>query len=642
MLAIIVFMPLISAFITGMLSSSINKHLSQAITSTFIIISALCSWILFFEVDTGKQETIELLRWIDTGGIKANWHLHLDSLTAVMLVVVTTVSSLVHIYSIGYMHEDPHIPRFMSYLSLFTFFMLMLVTSDNLIQLFFGWEGVGLCSYLLISFWFHKPSATKASIKAFVINRVGDFFFVLGIFTVFIIFGSVEFSEIFSNAGAHKDDVIEIFSNQHNAITVMCVLLFFGAMGKSAQIGLHTWLPDAMEGPTPVSALIHAATMVTAGVFLVARFSPLFEYSEDARILVTYVGGFTALFAATIAVTQNDIKKIVAYSTCSQLGYMFFACGVSAYAGAIFHLMTHAFFKALLFLSAGSVIHSIGGEQDIRKMGNLWKKIPYTYTMMFIGSLALTGIYPFAGYYSKDAILEAAFANGTNSGITAYWLGLAAAFLTAFYSWRLIIKVFHGKSNVSPEAEHHIHESPKSMLIPLIALTIGAIFAGLLGKHLGMINPDAAFWHQSIISKGLPNIFEKAEAIPFMYKILPLVIGLGGIISAYLLFCFTPGFVQILVNCYNPLYKAMLNKWYIDEIYDFIIVKPCAMIGTFLWQIVDVKIIDKYGPGGAASCVVKFSQMIRNFQTGYIFHYAFVMIVAVTIIITWYIWISLA
>lgn len=638
MLVWIVFLPLIAALIVGFFTKCIGHKLAQIITSGCMLISAICAWIVFFEVLNEKRETIEILRWIDVGSLKASWRLFLDPLTSVMLIVVTTISSIVHFYSIGYMHDDPHIPRFMAYLSLFTFFMLMLVTSDNLIQLFFGWEGVGLCSYLLIGFWFHKTSAINASIKAFVVNRIGDFAFALGIFSVFYVFKSVEFQEIFSSIKGHEKDTLKILCYEFNAISVCCVLLFLGAMGKSAQIGLHTWLPDAMEGPTPVSALIHAATMVTAGVFLVARFSPLFEYSESARNMITYVGAITAIFAATIAITQNDIKRIIAFSTCSQLGYMFFACGVSAYSAAIFHLMTHAFFKALLFLSAGSVIHAVGGEQDIRNMGGLYKKIPITYAVMLIGSIAIAGIFPFAGYFSKDAILEAAFANGSDAGILAYYLGVIAALLTAFYSWRLIIIVFHGKTRLSKHASEHVHESPKIMLIPLFVLAFGSVFAGIFGSKLGMVAPDGIFWGKSIFMLLEPNILEKSHHIPQIYKILPLIVGVVGISSAYLIYFYVPSLVKIIVHCFNPLYKMLLNKYYFDEIYNFLFVCPTKKIGKILWKFFDVRIIDNLGPGGLAYLTQNFARFVSYCQSGYIYHYSFVMIFSLTLILTWILW----
>ena len=521
MVEALVFLPLFAALVSGLLYRKLSDNFVNFLNTSLLFISAILSWVIFVKVVLfGEIINSDISDWLVVGKFTSKWAFRVDSLTSVMLVVVTNVSALVHLYSIGYMAHDPHKQRFMSYLSAFTFFMLMLVTSDNLLQLFFGWEGVGLCSYLLIGFWFHKKSACHAAIKAFVVNRVGDLAFLLGIFTTYIIFDSIEFSSIFAKAAQLSSTNINIFSVDYNAIDVICILLFIGSMGKSAQIGLHVWLPDAMEGPTPVSALIHAATMVTAGVFLVARFSPLYELSEVARYMVTIVGAVTCLFAATIAITQDDIKKIIAYSTCSQLGYMFFACGVSAYDAAIFHLMTHACFKALLFLSAGSVIHAMSDEQNIQKMGALWKKIPVTYSMFWVGSLALAGIFPFAGFYSKDAILEAAYVSGSKIGIFAFWMGLAAAFLTALYSFRLIIRVFHGDFRGSEHAKEHLHESSLFMLVPLLILAVGALLSGFSFEHLGiLISSENGFWHSAI--KQNPSTSEKIHILDASVKLSP-------------------------------------------------------------------------------------------------------------------------
>jgi NADH-quinone oxidoreductase subunit L len=550
----IVFLPLLGSILSYIMGYKYGDKTSIFISSTLLTISAICSIYIFSQVIFNKLTLdIEILRWIDIGTFKANWSIHVDALTSIMFLVVTSVSSLVHIYSAGYMSHDPNVPRFMSYLSLFTFFMLLLVSADNLIQLFVGWEGVGLCSYLLIGYWYKKPSACNAAIKAFVVNRIGDFAFALGIFSVFIIFDSVEFKYIFSTISEKQNTIFNILGYQLNAIDTMCILLFIGAMGKSAQIGLHTWLPDAMEGPTPVSALIHAATMVTAGVFLIARFSPVFEYSPIALQFITIIGATTALFAATVAITQNDIKKIIAYSTCSQLGYMFFACGVSAYPAAIFHLMTHAFFKALLFLGAGSVIHAMSDEQDITKMGGIWKKIPLTYGLMWIGSLALAGIYPFAGFYSKDAILEAAYASHSQVGQYAYIVGTIAAFLTAFYSWRLIILVFHGKPNASAKIMEHVHESPKVMLFPLIILAVGALTSGVIAYNMGIIDANMAFWGNSL-SSSRNNILEQIHHIPTIYKYLPLIVAILGIFTAYKNYVFITSIPKLLCSCFDPVY----------------------------------------------------------------------------------------
>ncbi|HJN25497.1 MAG TPA: NADH-quinone oxidoreductase subunit L, partial [Rhodospirillales bacterium] len=510
MITTAVFLPLLASLIAGILAFATGgadkkkrarlDKLSQYVTCGGLLTSAVLAIIIFKDVALdGNAQTVHLLNWIDSGTLSISWALKVDSLTAVMMIVVTVVSAMVHVYSIGYMHHDPNVPRFMSYLSLFTFFMLMLVTADNLVQMFFGWEGVGLASYLLIGFWYNKPSANAAAIKAFVVNRVGDFGFALGIFTIFVMFDTVSLDQIFAAAPAKANDTISVFGGEFHALTVACLLLFVGAMGKSAQLGLHTWLPDAMEGPTPVSALIHAATMVTAGVFMVARLSPLFEYSDIALTVVTIVGGSTCIFAATIGCTQNDIKRVIAYSTCSQLGYMFFACGVSAYSAGIFHLMTHGFFKALLFLGAGSVIHAMSDEQDMRKMGGIWKMVPVTYALMWIGSLALAGVWPFAGFYSKDIILEAAWGAHTVAGGYAFWMGITAAFLTAFYSWRVILMTFHGTSRADERVLAHVHESPKIMLVPLMILAAGALFAGYIGYESFVGHNAAEFWGNAIL-----------------------------------------------------------------------------------------------------------------------------------------------
>lgn len=640
MIAAIVFIPFLAACYTGLLSRRISASSAHIITSVGLITSAVLSGILFYEVAIlGQTQTLHITRWLDSGDFKADWVLKVDSLTAVMLIVVTWVSSVVHVYSGGYMHDDPHVPRFMSYLSLFTFFMLMLVTADNFLQLFLGWEGVGLCSYLLIGFWYKKPSASAAAMKAFIVNRVGDFGFLLGIFAIYQIFGSLSFDVVFNAVSAHATDTITLFNTQYDAITVICLLLFIGAMGKSAQLGLHTWLPDAMEGPTPVSALIHAATMVTAGVFMVARCSPLFEYSEFARDVVTIVGAATAIFAATIAITQNDIKRVIAYSTCSQLGYMFFACGVSAYSAGVFHLMTHGFFKALLFLGAGSVIHAMSNEQDLRNMGGIWKKIPITYALMWIGSLALAGVFPFAGYYSKDIILEAAYASGGIGGY-AYWVGIAAAFLTAFYSWRLIIMAFHGKPRADSEVMSHVHESPSVMLTPLYLLAAGAILSGIIGYHvLHMTSADGEFWNGAIfmLESAEHNVLERAHHVPSIIKLMPSIVGLAGIALAYILYLFMPSAPAKIASAFKPIYIFLLNKWYFDELYDFLFVRPAKAMGNLLWKIGDVIIIDGGGPNGAAWLSQKFSVGVSRIQSGLVYSYAFVMLLGLLGIISWYV-----
>lgn len=641
MIAAVVFIPLLTAFYVGILSRTISVKFAQLVTCGGLVLSAFLSGVLFYDVAVlGNTQVVELFRWIDSESFSASWSLRVDSLTAVMLVVVTWVSSLVHIYSVGYMSHDKHIPRFMSYLSLFTFFMLMLVTSDNFLQLFFGWEGVGLSSYLLIGFWYKKQSAKDAAMKAFIVNRVGDFGFILGIFAIYQIFGTLNFNEVFALTSDKASSTIDILGTNYDAITVICLLLFVGAMGKSAQLGLHTWLPDAMEGPTPVSALIHAATMVTAGVFMVARCSPLFEYSEFARDVVTVVGAATAIFAATIAITQNDIKRVIAYSTCSQLGYMFFACGVSAYSAGVFHLMTHGFFKALLFLGAGSVIHALSDEQDLRKMGGVWKKIPKTYTLMWVGSLALAGVFPFAGFYSKDMILESAYASGGLGGY-AYWVGIAAAFLTAFYSWRLIILAFHGKPRASEEVMSHVHESPNVMLIPLYLLGIGAVFSGLIGYYfLGMVDPSLDFWNGSIVEIVLPNdksVLENAHHVPTHIKLMPALAGLFGIGLAYFIYMFNPIIASSLSDALSPVYKFLLNKWYFDELYDFLFVRPSKAIGNSLWKVGDAIIVDGGGPNGAAWLVKVFSAGVSKIQSGLVYHYALIMLLGLFGLISWFV-----
>jgi NADH-quinone oxidoreductase subunit L len=522
----------------------------------------------------------------------------------------------------------------MAYLSLFTFFMLALVTADNFLQLFFGWEGVGLVSYLLIGFWYTKPSACAAAIKAFLVNRVGDVGFALGIACVYLIFDSIEFDTVFARAGEFAEHGMVIFGTSVDALTLTCFLLFIGAMGKSAQLGLHTWLPDAMEGPTPVSALIHAATMVTAGVFLVARCSPLFEHAPVALGFVTFIGASTAFFAATIGLVQNDIKRVIAYSTCSQLGYMFFACGVGAYSVGIFHLYTHAFFKALLFLSAGSVIHAMSDEQDMRHMGGIWRKIPITYAMMWIGSLALAGMPFFAGYFSKDLILEAAYASHGPFAGYAFWLGIFAAIMTAFYSWRLLFMTFHGEPRASAKVMSHVHESPYVMTVPLMLLAAGAVLAGVLG--LPMVQADGEFWGGAIVMLHEPNIIEEAHHVPFWVKILPIVVGLIGIAVAYLMYIQQPSLPGRLASALQAPYRFLLNKWYFDELYDFLFVRPAKRVGYAFWQTGDVSVIDGLGPNGVAASALSVARQAVRLQTGYVYHYAFAMLIGVAFLVTWY------
>nr|WP_206376079.1 NADH-quinone oxidoreductase subunit L [Sneathiella chungangensis] len=637
MYVLIVFLPLLAALIAGLFGRSLGDRGSQLITCGAVIISAILSWVALYQIAFQQTtEAVELLTWINSGDFDVNWALRIDSLTAVMLVVVNTVSAVVHVYSIGYMSHDPHKPRFMAYLSLFTFAMLMLVTSDNFVQLYFGWEGVGLASYLLIGFWYKKPAANAAAIKAFVVNRVGDFGFALGIMGIYFVFNSVSFDEVFAAAPSQAGQTFEFLGYQVDILTTLCLLLFVGAMGKSAQIGLHTWLPDAMEGPTPVSALIHAATMVTAGVFMVARCSPIFEYSPEALMVVTVVGATTCFFAATIGLVQNDIKRVIAYSTCSQLGYMFFALGIGAYPAAIFHLFTHAFFKALLFLSAGSVIHAVSDEQDMRKMGGLWKHIKVTYAMMWIGSLALAGIPLFAGYYSKDLIIESAFAAHTGVGDYAFWAGVAAALLTAFYSGRLIFMTFHGEPRASKEVMAHVHESPMVMLIPLGVLAAGAIFAGMLFAGPMTGEDFREFWGASILMLENSTAMLDAHHVPLWVKLLPLVLGVFGIALTYQMYIRRTDIPVQLAKTHSALYQFLLNKWYFDELYDFLFVRPAKAIGRFFWTFGDGKVIDGLGPDGIAGRVLVLARRASQLQSGYMYHYAFAMLLGVAAFVSYF------
>ena len=629
---LIITLPLIASIISGFFGKFIGDRNSEIVTSLLVSISAILSSLVFYEVIFNQYgKDIIIATWISSGSLEVNWAMKIDTLSSVMLVVVTYISALVHIYSIGYMSHDPHKPRFMAYLSLFTFAMLMLVTADNFIQLFFGWEGVGLCSYFLIGFWFKKETANAAAIKAFVVNRVGDFGFALGIFLIFYLFGTVNYTEVFNQIPTVVDEKLNFLGIKIQAIDLICILLFIGAMGKSAQIFLHTWLPDAMEGPTPVSALIHAATMVTAGVFLVVRCSPIFEYSELTLNIVTIVGMSTAFFAATVALVQTDIKKIIAYSTCSQLGYMFFAAGVGAYNVAMFHLFTHAFFKALLFLGSGSVIHAFKDEQNINNMGGVWRKLPYTYTLMIIGTLALTGFPLLSGFYSKDAIIEFAYLSGTATGYYAAGVGIFTAFLTSIYSWRLMFKTFHGQYNNKEIKIEETHESPLVMLIPLVLLSIGAIFAGFIFKELfigyeGINN----FWRESIFF--LEPL--STDHPPLWFLILTPTLVTLAIPLAYYLFIKNKNFPAQLVNINKPLYEFLLNKWYFDELYDVLFVKPSKKFGLFLWKFFDVKIIDGFGPDGISDLIKKFSIKANKFQSGYIYQYAFVMLLGFSAFLT--------
>ncbi|MER8626665.1 NADH-quinone oxidoreductase subunit L [Mesorhizobium sp. M1143] len=650
----IVFLPLLGFLIVGLFGNALGAKASEYITSGFLVISAVLSWVAFFSVGFGEGEvfTVPVLRWIQSGGLDASWALRIDTLTVVMLVVVNTVSALVHIYSIGYMHHDPNRPRFFAYLSLFTFAMLMLVTADNLVQMFFGWEGVGLASYLLIGFWYKKPSANAAAIKAFVVNRVGDFGFALGIFGVFVLFGSVNLGTIFANAatfipaeGAPQGAAVLTFLgyalDKQAAMTIVCLLLFMGAMGKSAQVPLHTWLPDAMEGPTPVSALIHAATMVTAGVFMLARLSPLFELSHSALTVVTFIGAFTAFFAATVGLVQNDIKRVIAYSTCSQLGYMFVALGVGAYGAAIFHLFTHAFFKALLFLGSGSVIHAVSDEQDMRKMGGLRKLIPKTYWMMVIGTLALTGVgipvtvIGTAGFFSKDAIIEAAFAGHNSVAGLAFVLLVIAACFTSFYSWRLIFMTFHGEPRASHDVMHHVHESPPVMLAPLFILAAGALFAGVIFHGAFIGEGYAEFWKASLFTLPDNHILHEIHELPLWVELAPFVAMVIGFAVAWKFYIRSPELPRSVAANHRLLYAFLLNKWYFDELYDVLFVRPAKALGRFLWKTGDGTIIDGLGPDGISARVVDVTDRVVKLQTGYLYHYAFAMLIGVAALVTW-------
>ena len=591
----------------------------------------------FWQVALGGQPVkVEIASWIVSGTFDVSWALRIDALTAVMLVVVNGVSALVHVYSVGYMSHDPHKPRFMAYLSLFTFAMLMLITSDNFLQMFFGWEGVGLASYLLIGFWYHKPSANAAAIKAFLVNRVGDFGFGLGIMATFMVFGSLDFDTVFAASPDQVGKTFLFLSWEWDVMTTICILLFIGAMGKSAQVPLHTWLPDAMEGPTPVSALIHAATMVTAGVFLVARCSPMFEFSPTALVVVTIVGGTTAFFAATVGLVQTDIKRVIAYSTCSQLGYMFFALGVGAYPVAIFHLFTHAFFKALLFLGSGSVIHAMSDEQDMRRMGGIFKYVPQTAILMWIGSLALAGLPIFAGFYSKDAILESAFAAHTGAGDYAFYLGLAAAVMTAFYSWRLLFMTFNGTPRASQEVMSHVHESPLVMLIPLYFLAAGSILSGILFVHYFVGDGAEAFWGQAIFMAEGNNILEAMHHVPMWVKIAPIAAGVIGILLAWQFYIRRTDIPVKLAKMHHELYLFLLNKWYFDELYDLIFVNPAKWLGRVLWKGGDGRIIDGFGPDGIAATVMRVARRASALQSGYLYHYAFAMLIGVAVLVSWY------
>ena len=629
----LLFLPLLASIISGFFGKYIGDRNSEIVTSLFVSISSILSLFIFYNViSEGYENNVVIASWINSGSLNVNWSIKIDALSSVMLVVVTLISSLVHIYSIGYMSHDPHKPRFMAYLSLFTFAMLTLVTSDNFLQLFFGWEGVGLCSYFLIGFWFKKDSANAAAIKAFIVNRVGDFGFALGIFLIFYLFGTVNYNEVFLLIPKTLDHNIYFLGINLKSIDLVCILLFIGAMGKSAQFFLHTWLPDAMEGPTPVSALIHAATMVTAGVFLVVRCSPIFEYSQIALNIICIVGMTTAFFAATVALVQNDIKKIIAYSTCSQLGYMFFAAGIGAYNVAIFHLFTHAFFKALLFLGAGSVIHSLKNEQDIRKMGGIWRKLPYSWGLMIVGTLALTGFPFFSGFYSKEAIIEFAYLKGNTLGYYIVFIGIFTALLTAIYSWRLLFKTFHGTYENKELKIDSIQESSNVMLVPLIVLAVGSIFAGFFFKEL-FIGQYASnnFWSDSI--KFLSPISTDHPPLWIVY-FTPVIVVLA-IPLAYYLFVKNKDITNWLINENKPLYNFLINKWYFDELYEYLFVRTFKRIGIFFWKNIDLKTIDRFGPDGISNLIKKLSIRAVKFQSGYIYQYAFIMLLGFSALLTY-------
>ena len=667
MYQVIIFLPLIGALIAGLAGTKVftnlgrdedvygdhTTHAAHAdhahddhhghydgpawpmyLTTGLLCVSAVLSWIVFFGfLHEGHDVKVEVLRWVNSGALSANWTLRIDTLTAVMLVVVNTISALVHVYSLGYMSHDEHQPRFFAFLSLFTFAMLMLVTSDNLLQMFFGWEGVGLMSYLLIGFWYTRESANAAAIKAFVVNRVGDFGFALGIFGCFYVFSSIEFDTIFRDAAAQTGKTIHFLSWEFDTLTTLCLLLFMGAMGKSAQFLLHTWLPDAMEGPTPVSALIHAATMVTAGVFLVARLSPLYELAPYAKEVVVIVGAITAFFAATVGLVQNDIKRVIAYSTCSQLGYMFVALGLGAYGVAIFHLFTHAFFKALLFLGSGSVIHAMSGEQDMRKMGGLAPHIKKTWILMVIGNLALTGFPLTAGYYSKDAIIESAFAGNSTFAFT---LLVIAAFCTSFYSWRLAFMTFNGRSRAEPQVQEHIHESPNVMLVPLYVLAAGALLAGIIFAPYFIGHEEALFWGSAIYRAPENEIITAIHEVPSWVKYAPFLVMVLGFLLAFLFYIRNTSLPQKLANMNWPLYQFLLNKWYFDELYWLIFTRPAMWLGHFLWKKGDGFVIDGMGPDGVSARVIDVTRGVVRLQTGYVYHYAFAMLIGVAALVSWF------
>ena len=630
----IIFLPLLGFLFCFLLGKQFNYKVYQISTTSILFLCTLFSWIIFIQFINNKEtEIIFILNWISSGNFIVDWSIRLDTLTAVMFIVVTTVSACVHLYSIGYMEEDPSKIRFMGYLSLFTFFMLVLVSSNNLLQMFFGWEGVGLASYLLIGFWHHKDSANKAAIKAFVVNRVGDFGYAIGIAGIFYIFGTISFDSIFSQVDRFSEHQIQFLSFSFPTLDFLCFLLFIGAMGKSAQLGLHTWLPDAMEGPTPVSALIHAATMVTAGVFLVARMSPLYEFATFTNLFITFIGAATAIFAASIALTQNDIKRVIAYSTCSQLGYMFFAAGVGAYNASIFHLTTHAFFKALLFLSAGSVIHAMHHEQDMRKMGGLFKKIPFTASMMWIGSLAIIGFPYLSGYYSKESILENAFYASNGIAYFAYLVGILTALLTAFYSWRLLFLTFHGENRSNNKTYDHAHESPLVMTVPLFILAIGSIFSGIFFADYFIGYYKKEFWDNAILLTESSHKY-----LPLTQSLISKSAVAIGILVCVLIYSNNLNRAKNLSYNLDPLYSLSKNKWYVDELYHKVFVLTFFKLANFFWKKGDEKTIDGLGPNGVSWIISKSSSYVSLFQSGYLFHYAFAMLGGLVIILTWFLY----
>ncbi len=681
---IVVFAPILAAIFAGLFQKPIGDRTAQLVTTGGTILAALGSVWVFIDVAIGgNARTYEILQWIAIGDFEVSWAIKLDTLSAVMLVVITSVSSLVHLYSWGYMHDDPHRARFFAYLSLFTFAMISLVTADNFIQMFFGWEGVGLASYLLIGFYYKKESANAAAIKAFVTNRVGDFGLALGVMAVYAVFGSVQFDQVFAQIPDKADAILTVFGMNFQALELIAFLLFIGAMGKSAQFFLHVWLPDAMEGPTPVSALIHAATMVTAGVFLICRCYPIYEAAPDTSAFITFIGAITALFAATVGMAQNDIKRVIAYSTCSQLGYMFFAAGLGLYSAAMFHLFTHAFFKALLFLGAGSVIHGLHHEQDMRKMGGIYKLLPMTWVLMIIGTLALTGVgipivlggLGFAGFYSKDMIIEEAFMmgqDGVSFGMLAFWIGVFAAFLTSFYSWRLIFMTFHGEHRGDKETLNHAHESPLVMIVPLVLLAIGAVFAGGVFKSDFVAKGALTFWGESLpagpyaegnyghlvegygddggaAGDGAEDDHGAQEGAsgddhggehgghhpPTWVLILPVGVTLLGFLLSYYFYMMKPEIPRRMGENPGPLHRFLINKWYFDELYQATVVRGTALLGDLFWKVGDRRAIDGLGPNGVAGAVMAGARRVARLQSGYVYHYAFVMLIGVLGLALW-------